>query len=150
MPDLDVRSLPRFDSWASGFAQPPTGWDYACQQGGLTLAIAVSTLLYPTFHDVEGCLIVRERYFPEAFREWRDRLDDLAEVERVTNHIHLWDMFDPDGEGVPDDVLRAFGQNTARSWELALHDQHPRRGGRATFSWDEGEYGPTITAFSAH
>jgi hypothetical protein len=116
----------------------------------LTVAIAVSTLLYPTFLDVEGCLVVRERYFPEAFRKWRGQLDDLGQVERVMNHVHLWDMFDPEAEGVPDDSLRAFGQNAARCWEQALNDQYPHRGGRAEFAWDGDDYGPTLTAFSAH
>jgi hypothetical protein len=141
--------LPRFDLWRQDFGGAPTLWDYASQKGGMTLAIAFASLFWPKLIEVDGCVLLAERYDPETFRQWRDKLGDKREaIERTVNHIHLWDLFDPESDEVPDEQVRVLATTIAHTWRCALNQQFPGRNGDVALAWDEPDYGPTLTLFT--
>ncbi len=147
----DASSLPRFDEWRRDVAGSVGMWDYATQKGGITLAIAFGSLFWPRLIEVEDCVLLVERYDPDVFQQWRDRLGNEREaIERVINHVHLWDLFDPDSEGVPARELDSLAAVLGRTWRAALDAQFPDRIGEVHVAREGEDYGPTLTLFTSH
>jgi hypothetical protein len=140
--------LPRFDRWRKEFGGSPSLWDFAAQQGGITLAVAFASLFWPSLVEVDGCVLLAERYDPAAFREWREKLGERREeIERTVNHVHIWDLFDPEVEEVPDEWITELARTIARTWRAALLEKFPGREGEVVLASDEADYGPTLTLF---
>jgi hypothetical protein len=132
----DVK-LPRFEDWRQGFGGGVGLWDYASRKGGVTLAIAFARLFWPELIEVEDCVLLKERYDPTAFEQWRAQLGDQHEaIERTVNHVHLWDLFDPASEGVPEEGLDSLAAIIAETWRCALARQFPGRSGAVLLERD--------------
>jgi len=115
-------------------------------QGGGELAVAFSALYWPEFVEVEGCVLLRERYEPVNFREWKEEFGgDLSRVEGIVNHVHLWDLFQPDEASVPERAIESLGRILSCTWQCALRQQFPGREFDVRFVEDDSEYGPTIS-----
>jgi hypothetical protein len=122
-------------------------WDLLGAKSGADLAVAFSSLFWPEFVEVEGCVLLRERYSPSQFQDWWKELGgDRSTVEGVVNHVHLWDLFDLDEEAVPDKAIRDLAQVLASTWRCALQHRFPRKAFEVRLILDDpDEYGPTIT-----
>jgi hypothetical protein len=144
-------SLPRIAGWRSSLTGAGSLglWDYLGQEGGATLAVGFAGLFWPSFVEVRGCVLLSERYDAATFEEWWAKLDgDVRGIEAVVNHVHLWDLFDPEAERVPDEALVDLAEVLARCWRAALADRYPGRSFDVAVTADEAEYGPTITISS--
>ena len=107
------------------------------------VALAIARLVWPTFIDVEGCVVLKEHYDQGSFEEWWESTGgDRQAVEAVINHVHLWDVFHgaEDADGGELDQLADLLVGT---WETALGSQFPER--RFDVRRDD-HYGPGITA----
>jgi hypothetical protein len=145
----DEVKLPRFEEWRRGFDGRVSLWDYASRKGGVTLALAFASLFWPQLIEVEDCILLKERYDPDAFRQWRAQLGDQREaIERAVNHVHLWDLFDAASEDVPDEGLDCLAAAMAGTWAAAVAEQFPGRLGEVVVTQDGEDYGPTITLFT--
>jgi hypothetical protein len=143
----DEVRLPRFDDWKRSLDGSVGLWDYASQEGGLTLAFAFASLLWPRLIEVEGCILLEQRFDETTFRQWRGQFgDDREAIERTMNHVHLWDLFDPSGEGISEDAVELLATTYAKAWGAAYRNQFPDLVGRAVVTHD---YGPTVTLFTA-
>jgi hypothetical protein len=145
----DGSRLPRFDEWRRSFGGSVGLWDYAARKGGTTLALAFASLFWPRLVEVDGCILLLERYDPAVFRQWQERLGDQHDaIERTVNHVHLWDLFDPASEDVPAGELDSLADVLAATWRAALAEQFPDRIGEVVVERDGEDYGPTITLFT--
>ncbi|MGE3540683.1 MAG: hypothetical protein AB7N91_24990 [Candidatus Tectimicrobiota bacterium] len=140
---FEPSQLPKVQRWLAG--QGEGVWDFLSICGGAELAIAFSTLYWPEFIDVEGCVLLRERYEAANFQEWWEKLNgDMSKIEAVINHVHLWDLFVLD-ENVPDKALEDLARILALCWRCALQEQFPKRIFDVHVVADDTEYGPTIS-----
>ncbi len=120
---LDPTKLPAIRQWVSQYGGKMGIWDYLSQQGGASLAVACSYLFWPSFIEVNGCVLLEERYEPENFHEWWERLSgNIPEVEDMINHVHLWDIFYLDEDELPDGKLEELACVMAKCWECALSE----------------------------
>lgn len=144
---IELADLPGIARWLSEGSR--SVWDLLGAKGGAELTVAFSSLFWPEFVEVEDCVFLRERYSPSQFQDWWKELGgDRSRIEGVVNHVHLWDLFDLDEEGLPDEAIRDLALVLASTWRCALQHRFPRKifEVRAILD-DPGEYGPTI-AFS--
>lgn len=149
MGSQEFRALHQFQTWAQGFTPEPRPWDFLSNVSGASATIMATSLIYPRFLQVEGCTILEEQYDKQSFRTWFEHFNgDVANVERMINHLHLWDLFKPSKEEISDDIMRAFGSTLEITWALAAEAQFPGRNMQGSFDWEEVDYGPTITVFS--
>ena len=142
-------SLPAFDRWRVDFGGRLTLWDYANEFGGVTLAVALGSIFWPELIDVDGCVLLAHNYKPDAFAAWREQFGERRdEIERVVNHVHVWDLFKAPRDEASDEEILGLATLMAKTWRCALAEQFPDRGGEVILIPDD--YGPTLTLFTAH
>jgi hypothetical protein len=138
-----TKDLPSISRWAAQHGGEVGIWAYLGQQGA-SLAVAYSYLFWPTFVEVEGCTLLSERYDQANFRQWWERLSGhVPEVEKVINHVHLWDLF-PEEEGLPEGALEELACVMGKCWQQALTEAYPAREFEVRVSTSEEDYGPTV------
>ncbi|MBO0769103.1 MAG: hypothetical protein J2O48_10515 [Solirubrobacterales bacterium] len=141
--------LPRFEQWSQEFDNPVSLWDYAARKGGTTLALAFASVFWPRLIEIDGCILLAERYEPSVFQAWKAQLGDRPEaIERTVNHVHLWDLFDPRDEDVPAGELDYLADVLAATWRAALADRFPDRDCEVVIAREAEDYGPTISFFT--
>lgn len=142
----DPMKLPAVGRWASRYGGKLGVWDYLAEQGGASLAVACSYLLWPSLVEVNGCVILKERFEPANFHEWWVKLSgNVPQVEGIINHVHLWDIFDPNEDDLPDGTLDELARVIARCWECALSEAYPSRSFEVRLHTGNEDYGPTVS-----
>lgn len=142
---FELAELPGIKRWLSETSE--SVWGLLGTKGGAELAIAFSSLYWPEFVEVEGCVLLRERYSPSRFQDWwKELAGDRSRIEGVVNHVHLWDLFDLDGTSVPDEAVQDLAQVLGLTWRCALQHRFPERDFEVNVVLDDSEeYGPTIS-----
>jgi hypothetical protein len=108
------------------------------------MVVACSYLFWLLFTEVNGCILLAERYEPTSFHQWWNRLSgNVSEVEQVMNHVHSWDLFGRDVDELPDGILEELARVIARCWNLALSETYPTRSFDVRVSAADEDYGPT-------
>lgn len=143
---FDPLELPRIAGWRAAIGDDEFGvLDYLGQQGGATLAVAFTELFWPRFVEHRGCILLAHHFDERGFEQWWTRLDgDCGAIEATVNHLHLWDVFDPEAEDVPAQAMRHLADVLAKTWRAALHEQFPDREVVVEVSDTPEDYGPTI------
>lgn len=147
MTEYDPLSAGEVLRWRSSF-EPPLGvYEVLGQFVGLDRVNAALCLLWPTFREVRGCVLLPWVFDAASFDEWwASTRGDVRRIEAALNHLHLWDVF-PDADSSPD-ALRYAGERLAASWSAALASQFPERDFLVRFTDDEEDYGPTVSVSS--
>ncbi|MFI2364240.1 hypothetical protein [Promicromonospora sp. NPDC019610] len=141
MSELRATDLPAFQQWSNSFEPPANATAYLSQNLSVTSAVLFADLLFPRMVEVRDCVILEDRYEPANFDQWWESTGgDPVAVERLLNHLHLWDVFEPDGE--PEErALEQLAHHVARTWRMHAERQFPNR---AFVSEVTDEYGPTV------
>jgi hypothetical protein len=142
----DPMRIPAIRSWVSQHGGEVGVWDFIAMQGGASMVVACSYLFWPLFTEVNGCILLAERYEPTTFQLWWRRLSgSISEVERAVNHVHLWDLFGQDVDELQDGTLDELAHVIAKCWELALSETFPSRSFEVHVSAGDEDYGPTVS-----
>jgi len=143
--EFDYNDLPAFRGWRSGFQPAPDAFAYLAEHLKVASAFLFARLMAPDLVIERGCVILKDRYNPENFEQWwSSEAGDTAAIERALNHLHLWDIFEPEGE-VEERALEALATRIARSWKLHAAQQFPDRSFQTAVT---DEYGPTVVMSS--
>lgn len=142
---FDLAEIPAVKQWLSEGGE--SVWDLLGTSGGTELAIAFSSLYWPELLEVEGCVLLRERYNPSNFRGWWDELDgDRSRIEGLINHVHLWDLCGCSEDEVSDEALQDLARILALTWRCALQHEFPDQTFDVRLVLDDPEeYGPTLS-----
>lgn len=148
---LKASSLRYYQAWKEEWLRPNlTLWDYLGARGTVELAAVFSKLFWPEFVEVERCILLAEQYDPEHFDHWRTHLrGDREAIERIINHVHIWDLFPggSPGDGNALHVAEYVAGVLLKSWECALKDTFPDRTFDFYYATEPDDYGPTIAFF---
>ena len=125
-------------------------WDRLLTPEAAALVAPFSSLFWPRFVEHRGCVLLVERFDPQNFERWWEELDgDHARVERVINHVHLWDLFVNDESDLADESLSELAAVLSYTWRASLEAAFPSRAFDVIAVTDDpSEYGPTVTFFS--
>lgn len=87
-------------------------------------------------------------YEPDNFETWWTELKgDRVRIESVLNHVHLWEVFDADGDDA--NKLGELAEVVAASWRASVAKRFPGRSFEVSVSNDDSDYGPTVYLHSA-
>lgn len=137
--------LREFREWRSSFEPEPDAHAYLSQHLDISSAVLFARLLSPELVLVRGCVILKDSYSPENFEHWwQTEGGDTVRIEAVINHLHLWDLFEPNGDE-DERALESLAGFIATSWRRHASGAFPDREFRVEVTDD---YGPTIVMTS--
>jgi hypothetical protein len=144
----DATLIPGFPAWPPGTGPSVNRlWGYLSNFADIGVGAVASTLFWPDLVVVRGCVILAEHYEPANFDQWWQQLSgDCAAVERVLNHVHLYDVFRPVQPAGRDLTLyERVGQVVRACWRCRLREAFPARSFVVDYATEPEEYGPTVT-----
>ena len=95
-PTIAPEQLPELEAWRT-FVPPVDAVGYVKAHLSVTDMVLLLNLITPSLIEVEGCVLLKDRYSPTRFKEWSVHLDgSIASIESVTNQVNLWDVFNPE------------------------------------------------------
>ncbi|PKZ62929.1 hypothetical protein CYJ73_24515 [Gordonia terrae] len=131
------QSLPEVK--ATGGLDPES---YLYNLGKPPTAIAIAMIHARQFRIYRECL-VRSDADNDNIDSWITTLGDLEKVEKVVNHLHVWDILDVEGP-----VAEFVGQWIANGWRQQAVSQFP--GLRIESRSEENSNGVEVTVWTSH
>ncbi len=113
-------------------------------EGSAAMLAAVMRLLAPPFVEHRGAVLLGFSFDPATVDDWFDRLGDVAAVEGIVNHVHLWDLLPP--HTLSEGEAERLAAPLAWFWGAALRAAHPDREFVVEVTQDGG-YGPEVTFY---
>jgi hypothetical protein len=145
---VDPMSLSTIKEWNDSFGGDLDVWSYVRYRDDFAFALALSHVLWPTFVEIQGCILLESSYSKADFRRlWSSVGGNRSAVEALLNEVHLYDIF-PGFEDSDDKLLEDFGHVMVRMWRCALSEQFPGRCLDLVLDVGEDQYGPTISLYS--
>lgn len=101
-------------------------WSYMNMKSDLQTALAFAKFFYPEFIEVDNCLILKDRYSPELYHQWRTREDDKTIIEKMMNLYELKDFFHINRNEDEDELnqLKEFGYVLKHFWTQCLKERY--------------------------
>lgn len=145
MDDFDPMNLPEAVAWNRSYGPAPGLQAYVSERISVTDAAMISAIIFPTFVVVGDCVLIRMRYMEESFLAWWNRLHgDRQEIEKITNHLHLWELFETEGEQ-EEHALHVLAEQVCVGWHAKASREFPERTFHVAIT---DEYGPTVSMYS--
>ncbi len=145
MNPVDASELPEVKDWIEGFGAKLNTRDFLLGCVSVGKAAAMIELLWPKFIERSGCVVLEWAYGESQLIAWLEDLDhDVSAVEALFNHIHLWDIFKPQGEAEEQFLVHLL-ERMQRCWHESACGQFPERDFDVSVSNDDSDYGPTIS-----
>ncbi|WP_273839493.1 hypothetical protein [Providencia rettgeri] len=142
--------LIRYESWKNEWASPNDIEinDYisdCCNPEDILCSIK---LLIPEFLDVDGCILLSDRYEKNNFEEWKKQFgSDLSAIEKMLNHVHVYDLFTGSLDKTSDSVFLQLCKIMQCTWEMSLKKAFPTKEFLVELHNSESDYGPSLTFY---
>ena len=146
---MNPLNLPELAEWASA-SQSKKFDAKSFIRNNLTVAegVALSMIMWPDFTEYRDGVFLSYAFNSSMVDEWFERLDTLAAVETVVNHVHVWDMF-PISTDAEEEAAVFFADVLAKSWRAALALRFPGRSFEVAVSNSPDQYGPEVSFTSS-
>jgi hypothetical protein len=94
-PSKILGMLKDYNSWSRSETELKTIsiFDYLCFTATPDALFAFASLFFIELIKYEDGLFIKERFDEAVYGEWKKRLDSVAEIQRVMNHIHIRQIF---------------------------------------------------------
>ncbi|MFL9813613.1 hypothetical protein D7241_10185 [Stutzerimonas sp. VN223-3] len=105
-------------------------------------------LFFPDLIVVGDGVFLESKYDSSVIDSWFKKFGgDLRSVEKMVNHIHLYDVFDGCAEEVDNRVFEQLADVMALSWRMVLSDKFAKRKFEVEVSNSDQSYGPVVTFY---
>lgn len=143
--------LKRYDMWRSQWEDPNSvgfGEYVSDSCHPEDLLICIQQLLIPNFVIVDDCVLLCDRYEKNNFLQWKNKLSgENALIEKMLNHIHIYDLFGNNADDVSDSIFRQVCNAMKCSWRMALKETFPEKIFIVESFDDDVGYGPSLTFY---
>lgn len=109
--------------------------------------IIIGKLFFPDFVEVDGSVFLKEKYTRENYLMWLKDIEDPVEIEKVINHVHIYDLFSNTEYDVEEFIFEEVAKILAFSWRLCLDSFFKEKKFNVIYSNTDKDYGPTITFY---
>ena len=123
-------------------------WSSTNQHLSAPVAVLACKLLMPDFVEDGGLVFLSANYNADALNQWRkqDNISPEA-LQRIVNHVHLYDVFSGDPSPIELEHLRFVLRNMQATWQICLEATFPQRSFLVECFDEPYEYGPTIVFY---
>lgn len=137
-------------SWGDKVSpRPALPWlDYINYYVHPDVVAVVGRLLVPAFVEHEGGVFLRDRFSLTGYSRWKAELGEIAAVEKIINHQHVYDLFSVD-EKISEASFEGVASLMAQTLHLALNGSFPERRFTVYTSNTDQDYGPVVGFYSA-
>lgn len=109
-------------------------------------ALMFCKVLFPDFVFHESGVFLESRFTVESFSSWMETCNnDVVAVEKVLNHMHLFDVFGGCRERVDEAIYEQLCRIVAQSWRMVLLSKFPEKKFCVQAIVSDQEYGPVVT-----
>jgi hypothetical protein len=123
----DLKELRDYWAWRE-LSHELTLVDYAGYKLTSDLAVACVSLFYPTFIEIEDCILLEWVYSPDNYRRWKNVFaGDRRQVETMLNHQHISDLLNYASVNMSYTNIAYFGETLKATWLCALNNRFPDR-----------------------
>lgn len=144
MTDYDARSNPVVAAWADELEPPGDAALYLQVRVGVPGVLALAQVAMPRLIEVDGIILVADRYREDTFRQWQERLgDDRQALARAINNFVVYDELDALGESSDESEAQA-AEFVAACWRARAAEQFPDR---PVVVEVVEQYGPTVVMY---
>ncbi|MFK7600788.1 hypothetical protein ACI3L1_01115 [Deinococcus sp. SM5_A1] len=143
-PSLPLEHLPRLKEWQRETDDGVSLSDLIGVEGNPELAVAFADLSWPTFIEVDGCIIRQGAYTSERFDRWMETTGrNCTQVEQMLNHIHTTYLL-PNSPQYSSAIYEYLAGVIRSGWNAASAAQFPDRKFVILCETEPDDYGPTI------
>ena len=126
--------LPSRIAWRASAPALVSFMEFAEATASAEGVLRYGALLYPNYIKVEGVVVRADRYEPENWKQWREKLDPI-DAAAMVNHIHVTDLMSGDYDGASR-FEDSVGSMLASFWQMAVDRQFPSEGVRVEYDGD--------------
>ncbi|WP_426132566.1 hypothetical protein [Pseudomonas sp. PWP3-1b2] len=145
---VDSVSSTKYERWKSQWADQSEldEFSYISDVVHPEDALMFCKVLFPDFVVHESGVFLESSFTVEAFVSWMEPCNnDVVAVEKVLNHLHLYDVFAGCGSRVEDAVYEQLCRIVAQSWRMLLLSKFPEKKFCVQAIVSDQEYGPVVT-----
>lgn len=104
-------------------------WSFVNMKSDIQTALGFVKLFYPDVLDVEGCFILKNRFFESIFKQWREKETEKSIVEKMVNLYEIKDFFhiNVDDNDNQEKLQRAFGEALKQFWTMSFNERYPEK-----------------------
>ncbi|MFT3675207.1 MAG: hypothetical protein QM781_04845 [Chitinophagaceae bacterium] len=140
----------RFEEWKGQWADPSKMElsDYISFNLHPEDFLIFSSLLFPELIEVDGCVFFKTHYNPDSYSRWKKALyEDRSAIEKMINHVHVYDLFDHRSGNVSESVFDEVGKLLQTSWSCYFRFKYPEWQIAVEYSNSDQDYGPTLYVY---
>jgi len=105
-------------------------------------------IYFPDIFEFKKGFFLKDRISIKEYNIWLEKLNgNISEVEKIFNHIHVYDLFAHFTEDIEEDIFLQIGMQMKISWEMYLKHKFPENDFVIIFDDGKNDYGPTITFY---
>lgn len=108
--------------------------------------MSIGRFLLPEFVEFRDGIFLKSQFNEERVSEWIEKLQDISKVEKMMNHIHIYDVFGY-AEDVTDEEFLQVAKLLQRSWSIALLTVFPNDQFAVSLQSSERDYGPVVSFY---
>lgn len=144
MTTFDASLDPTVRTWCQDLEPVGDARLYVQEVVKLSGLVAVAEVCMPRLIEVDGVILLEDRYDPAVFADWQERLgDDRPALAKAVNNFVVWDELRADGERV-DEVDDMAAEFVAACWRQRAAEEFP---GRDLVVEVVDQYGPTVVMY---
>ncbi|MGC6373561.1 hypothetical protein [Pseudomonas sp. K2I15] len=145
---IDSVSSPKYEHWKSqwGDQSELDGLSYISDVVHPEDALMFCKVLFPDFVFHESGVFLENGFTVEAYSSWMESCNnDVVAVEKLLNHMHLYDVFGGCTDRVDEAVYEQLCRIVAQSWRMVLLSKFPEKKFCVQTIISDQEYGPVVT-----
>jgi uncharacterized damage-inducible protein DinB len=109
----------------------------------------MGAVFWPGFVERNDAVFVDFLFDEASYDQWHAETGgDIQAIEKILNHLHLWDLFDPKSDQEYT-AVSGLSRKIADAWKVSAHNSFPNREFCVEVSDEPEDYGPTITLYSS-
>jgi hypothetical protein len=127
---FDDDLIKEYQEWRGANPESFSWWSYVNMKSDLQTALAFAKFFSPELIEIEGCLILKDKYDEALFKDWVDECkDDKTCIEKMMNIYELNDFFhiNRNETEYEDRQFEALGDVLKHFWSMSFKHNYPNR-----------------------
>jgi hypothetical protein len=127
---FDDDLIKEYTQWKDANPKAFNWWNYVNMKADLQTALAFAKFFSPELIEIDGCLILKDKYDEQLFKDWVDECkNDKTCIEKMMNLYELNDFFHINRNEMEDEErqLEALGDVLKHFWSMSFKQHYPNR-----------------------